>query len=80
MQAANESYALKMNIIVILFNLLFFFASIFSLKLQVIGVKMSVGNAKMVRIRGVSSYPGFELSGSNRIVNGTQGEWKFGST
>ena len=34
----------------------------------------------MVRIRGVSSYPGFELSGSNRIVNGTQGEWKFGST
>ena len=32
---------------------------------------MSVGNAKMVRISGVSIYPGFELSGSNCTENST---------
>ena len=32
---------------------------------------MCVGNAKVVRISGVSSYPVFELSGSNYVRKST---------
>ena len=48
---------------------MFFLASIFSVKVRVIGVKISVGNTTTVRISGISSHPGFELSRSNCIEN-----------